>query len=54
MKKSRTIISVIFLGLAVSLFAGCITLKDDKLPPGQEKKIEDEKNARDFAPGYNK
>ena len=34
--------------------AGCIILETKKLPPGQEKKIEDEQSAKDFAPGQEK
>jgi hypothetical protein len=33
---------------------GCVILETKKLPPGQEKKIEDEQSAKDFAPGQEK
>ena len=33
---------------------GCVILETKKLPPGQEKKIEDERSAKDFAPGQEK
>jgi hypothetical protein len=32
----------------------CLTLKIKKLPPGQEKKIEDDQSAKDHAPGQEK
>jgi hypothetical protein len=34
--------------------AGCVILETKKLPPGQEKKIEGEQSAKDFAPGQEK
>lgn len=39
-----------FLGSQI----GCVVLSNGNLPPGQEKKISGDKNAKDHAPGQNK
>jgi len=45
-------------GIVLSLFllsvSSCVILEKKRLPPGQEKKIEGDQNAKDYAPGQEK
>ena len=50
---TKLVCFVVLAGFTLSNL-GCVILKTKKLPPGQEKKIEDEQSAKDFAPGQEK
>jgi hypothetical protein len=53
MNKFLSLIAVAFLCFLLSGLSGCM-LFQEKLPPGQEKKIDDEQSAKDYAPGQEK
>ena len=52
-RYSKLVCIAVLAGLSFSTFS-CVILETKKLPPGQEKKIEDEQSAKDFAPGQEK
>ena len=51
----KKILGLFLLLFILVQFSGCLTLAGaGDLPPGQEKKITGDQNARDAAPGQNK
>ena len=54
MSRFTKLVCIVALAGFVISTTGCLTLKIKKLPPGQEKKIEDDQSAKDYAPGQEK
>ncbi len=54
MSNFKRILAVLGLVAFLASQIGCVVLTEKNLPPGQEKKITGDKNAKDHAPGQNK
>jgi len=54
MSRFTKLVCIAALACFLISATGCLTLKIKKLPPGQEKKTEEDQSAKDYAPGQEK
>ena len=54
MSRFKKLVCIVAMAGFLLSATGCLTLKIKKLPPGQEKQTEEDRSAKDYAPGQEK